>query len=73
MCFNHKTTLEKNDRNSINLEHSEFKQFVRKYIIWLIDLANKLYDVEKFLIKFYACVIKNCLVLLRNFVSKPVE
>ena len=30
------------------------KQFVRKYITWLIDLANKLYDVEKLLISFYA-------------------
>ena len=34
-----------------HLEHSKFckkvKQFVRKYhIIWLIDLANQLYDVE---------------------------
>ena len=29
------------------------KQFVRKYYItWLIDLTNKLYDVEKFLISF---------------------
>ena len=29
------------------------KQFVRKYyIIGLIDLANKLYDIEKFLISF---------------------
>ena len=24
------------------------KQFVRKYITWLIYLANKLYDIEKF-------------------------
>ena len=30
------------------------KQFVRKcYITWLIDLANRLYDIEKFLISFY--------------------
>ena len=29
------------------------KQFVRKYITWLIDLANKIYDVEKLLISFY--------------------
>ena len=29
----------------------KLKQFVRKYITWLIDLANKLY---KFLISFYA-------------------
>ena len=49
------------------------KQFVRKYYItWLIDLANKLYDVEKILDSIL-CIIKNCLVLLRNFVNKPVE
>ena len=31
------------------------KQLVRKYYItWLIDLANKLYAVEKLLISFYA-------------------
>ena len=29
------------------------KQFVRKYITWLIDLANKIYDVDKLLISFY--------------------
>ena len=29
------------------------KQFLIKYITLLIDLANKLYDVEKFLISFY--------------------
>ena len=29
------------------------KQFVRKFITWLIDLANKIYEVEKFLISFY--------------------
>ena len=47
-------------------------QFVRKYpIAWLIDLANKLHDVNKF-IDFILChVIKNCLVLSRNFVNKP--
>ena len=31
------------------------KSFVRKYYItWLIDLANKLHDVKKLLIPFYA-------------------
>ena len=31
------------------------KPFVRKYYIsWLIDLANKLYDVEKLFISFHA-------------------
>ena len=31
------------------------KQFVRKYYItWLIELANKSYGIEKFLISFYA-------------------
>ena len=31
------------------------KQFVRKYYsTWWIDLANKLYEAEKFLISFYA-------------------
>ena len=35
------------------------KQFVRKYITSLIDLVNKLYDIEKFLISFYVmCYIK---------------
>ena len=29
------------------------KQFVRKFITWLIDFANKIYEVEKFLISFY--------------------
>ena len=29
------------------------KQFVRKFITWLIDLANKIYEVEKILISFY--------------------
>ena len=74
-----KTTLEKDNRNSTKTRFSQnvvrkVKQFVRKYYItWLIDLANKLYDVEKF-IDFILChVIKNCLVLLRNFVNKPVE
>ena len=44
---------------------------VRKHVTRLIDFASKLYDVEKFLILSFA--IKNCLVLLRNFVNKPVE
>ena len=44
------------------------KQFVRKYIIWLIDLANKLYEVERILISFYAMFF-----LSRNSVNKPVE
>ena len=43
------------------------------WLLVLIDLANKLYHVEKFLISFYAIFIKNCLVLLRNFVNKPVK
>ena len=30
------------------------KQFVRKHITWLIDLPNKLYDVERF-IDFILC------------------
>ena len=30
------------------------KQFIRKYIIWLTDLANKLYEAERILISFYA-------------------
>ena len=29
------------------------KQFVRKFITWLINFANKIYEVEKFLISFY--------------------
>ena len=29
------------------------KQFVRKFVTWLIDFANKIYEVEKFLISFY--------------------
>ena len=33
----------------------KLKQVVKKiYTTWLIDLANKLYDLEKFLISFYA-------------------
>ena len=47
------------ERDFCHLEHSVFckkvKQFVRKYYItWLIHLANKCYDVEEFLISFYA-------------------
>ena len=35
---------------SIQVLVKKVKQFVRKYYItWLIDLGNKLYDVEKFL------------------------
>ena len=58
-CFNHKTTTEKDDRNSTRtwfpyLEHSKLKQFVRKcHITWLIVLANELHDLGKFLISFY--------------------
>ena len=44
------------------------KQFVRKYIIWLIDLANKLYEVERILISFNAMFF-----LSRNSINKPVE
>ena len=51
---------------------TEMKQFVRKYYLtWLIDLANKLFDVKNLLISFYA--VKNCLVLLKIFVNIPVE
>ena len=40
---------------SIQNFERKVKQFVRKYYItWLIDLANNLYDIEKFLISFYA-------------------
>ena len=43
-------------------------------ITWLIYLANQLYDAEKFLdFILCQCVIRNCLVLLRNFVNKPLE
>ena len=49
------------------------KQFVRKYYItWLIELANKLW--HKKILDFILCyVVKNCLVLLRNFVNKSVQ
>ena len=49
------------------------KQFARKYITWLTELANKLYDIEKSWFHCMPCVIKNCLVLLRNLVNKPFE
>ena len=51
------------------------KQFGRKYYItWLIYLANKLYNVKKISwFHFMPCIMKNCLVLLRNFVKKSVE
>ena len=40
---------------SIHTFVKKVKQFVWKYCTtWLIDLANKSYDVEKFLISFYA-------------------
>ena len=51
------------------------QQFVRKYyIIWSIDLANKLYNIEKFLISYYVilglesrkkyCFMKKKLIIL---------
>ena len=40
---------------SIQNFQRKVKQFVIKhYITWLIDLANNLYDIEEFLISFYA-------------------
>ena len=39
------------------------------WLLVLIELANKLYHIKKFLISFYAI----CYVLLRNFVNKPVQ
>ena len=39
------------------------------WLLVLIDLANKLYHIKKFLISFYAI----CYVLLGNFVNKPVQ
>ena len=40
---------------SIHSFVGKVKQYVRKYYItYLIDLANKLYDVEKFFISFYS-------------------
>ena len=51
------------------------KQFVAKcYITWLIELAKKLYDTEKFL-DFILCYVlfKNCLALLRNLVNKTLR
>ena len=64
MFFNHKPTLEKDDRISQECDFltwtikNSVGQFVRKYYItWLIDLANKFYDIEKFLISFYAIKI----------------
>ena len=50
------------------------KQFVWKYYTtWLIDLANKSYDVENSWFHFMPFVINCCLTLSRNFVNKPVE
>ena len=64
MCFTLKTTLEKDGRNSTNFDFLTWsiqnfvrtvKQFVRKYYItWIIYLADKLYDREKF-IDFILC------------------
>ena len=50
-------------------------QFVRKYYITsFLNLANKFYDIKKMSwFYFMPCVIKKCLVLLRNSVHKPVE
>ena len=43
------------------------KQFVWKYYItWIINLANKLYDVEKFFISFYT----KCYWKLSCFIKK---
>ena len=40
------------------------KQFVRKYITWLIYLANKLHDADKFL-DFILCHVLLKIVLFR--------
>ena len=53
------------------------KQFIRKYYTtWLIDLANKIYDMEKFLFHFLPRVTKKYLlknILLKNIVNKYIE
>ena len=77
-CFTHKTTLKKDGRNSTKTWFSplsiqnfviKVKRFVRKYYItWLIDLPNKLYDVEKLLISFsfYVVLLKIVVFFKKN-------
>ena len=53
--------LQKRDLLALSIQNfvTNVKQFVRKYYItWLIDLPNKLYDVEKLLISFYVVLLK---------------
>ena len=74
-CFTNKTTLEKDGRNSTNMWLSKFQnsKFRKKSETVFFGLANKLYDRKISWFHFMSCVNKNCLVLLRNFVNKPVE
>ena len=74
-----KMTVIPQKRNFLNQSIQNFvrkvKEFVTKYsITWLVELANKLYDIETFL-DFILCHVlsKNCLALLRNFANKPVK
>ena len=53
--------LQKRDLLALSIQNfvTNVKQFVRKYYItWLIDLPNKLYDIEKLLISFYVVLLK---------------
>ena len=59
-------TPQKDDFISWSIQNSvrKVKQFVRKYYItWLVYLANKLYDLEKFL-DFILCHVLLKIVLL---------
>ena len=61
-CFTNKTTMEKDNRNSTKawFSHLEYSQFHEKsktvcleiYIL-IIDLANKLNDIDKFMIPMF--------------------
>ena len=68
--------LQKRDLLALSIQNfvTNVKQFVRKYYItWLIDLPNKLYDVEKLLISFYVVLLKIVLFFFLKIVNEPSE
>ena len=68
--------LQKRDLLALSIQNfvTNVKQFVRKYYItWLIDLPNKLYDIEKLLISFYVVLLKIVLFFFKKIVNEPSE
>ena len=61
---------------NISTENSKFcrknESLSQDIILLDIDLANELYDTEEFLISILCLLLLKIVVLLRNFVNKPV-